>query len=96
MWLQDLLLLLLLASSVFLIGIPTAKLIKAVVPRSRPDPLVEAKKRLEQAKLEAEAARLNKETEKLYNKMIEDVIQDDDDNYSTDSRIRRNLNENKE
>lgn len=96
MWFQDLLLLLLLASSVFLIGIPAVKLIKAVIPQSRPDPLVEAKKRLEQAKLESEAARLNKETEKLYTKMIEDVIQDDDDNYSTNSRIRRNLNENKE
>lgn len=96
MWFQDLLLLLLLASSVFLIGIPAAKLIKAVLPKSRPDPLIEAKKRLEQAKLEAEAARVNKETEKLYNKMIEEVIQDDDDDYSTNSHIRRNLNENKE
>ena len=70
-------LLALLASGIFLIGIPVYKLVRVVVPSKRNN-LTEAKERLEQARLDAEAARLNKETEKLYNKMYEEALQDED------------------
>jgi hypothetical protein len=74
---EDILLLMLLASGVFLIGVPTYKFVKAVIPKKR-NTLLEAKERLEQARLEAEAARLNKEAEKLYEKMYEETLQDEE------------------
>lgn len=77
MWFEDLLLLGLLGVVIFLIAIPTFKFIKAVLPK-KTNPLVEAKQRLEQAKLEKEAALLNKETEKLYEELYEEALQEDD------------------
>jgi hypothetical protein len=74
---QDLLLLMLLASGVYFIGVPLAKLVRTLIPKKR-DPLAEAKERLEQARLEAEAARLNKEAEKLYEKMYTETLQEED------------------
>jgi hypothetical protein len=79
MWFQDLLLLLLLVSSIFFIGIPLFKIVKLLIPTRPKNPLAEAKDRLERARLESEAANLNKETEKLYNKMYEEALQDEDD-----------------
>jgi hypothetical protein len=79
MWFQDLLLLLLLVSSIFFIGIPLFKIVKLLIPTRPKNPLAEAKDRLERARLESEAAHLNKETEKLYNKMYEEALQDEDD-----------------
>lgn len=76
MWFEDIMLLALLASGVFLIGIPLYKLGRYLVPNKR-NSLIQAKERLEQARLDAEAARLNKETEKLYNKMYEEALQDE-------------------
>lgn len=73
-------LLLLAGSSVFLIGIPCYRLIKAVLPKERKNPVVDAKERLEQARLELEAARLNKESEKLYEQMYQEALEDDDTN----------------
>jgi len=77
MWFEQLLLIALLASSVFLIGIPLYKLVRAMVPKKR-NPLAEARDRLEQTRLEVEAARLEKEREKLYNKMYEEALQEDE------------------
>lgn len=74
---EDIMLLILLSSGVFLIGIPFYKFVKAIVPHKR-DPLADAKERFEQAKLEVEAARLDKEREKLYNKMYEEALQDEE------------------
>ena len=62
--------------AVFLIGIPLIKLVKVLVPQKK-DPLRDAKVRLEIAHKETEAARLNKETEKLYQEMYDDIITDD-------------------
>ena len=70
MLLEDLLLLVAGVGAVFLIGIPFYRLVKAVVPKKR-DTLAEAKERLEQARLEQEALRINKETEKLYENMYD-------------------------
>jgi len=72
---EDIILLILLTSGVFLIGIPIFKFTKAILPKKR-NFLTEAKKRLDQAKLDAEAARLNKETEQLYEKMYEETLQE--------------------
>jgi len=77
MWFEQLLLLALIASSVFLIGIPLYKIARTLVPKKR-NPLAEAKDRLEQTRLEVEAARLEKEREKLYNKMYEEALQEDE------------------
>lgn len=61
---------------VFLIGVPSYKLVRTLFPPKR-NPLEEAKERLERARLEAEAALLNKQTEKLYNNLYKDVLEDD-------------------
>ena len=74
---EGILMLIILASAVFLIGIPLSKLVKMMLPR-RTDPVVEASQRLEAARKEAEAARLNKEAEKVYSSLYEDVLQDDE------------------
>ena len=62
--------------AVFFVGIPLIKLIKAIVPQKK-DPLRDAQVRLELAQKEAQAARINKETEKLYQKMYQEVLEDD-------------------
>lgn len=77
MWFEDLMVLALLASMVFLIGLPVYKFIAAVLPKRR-NSLKEARERLEQARLDAEAARLNKEAEKLYDTMYEEASQEED------------------
>ncbi len=75
---EDLLLLIGLACFVFLIGIPVYKLIRLVLPGKR-NPLKEAQERLQMARLEAEAARLNKEAEQLYDSLYQDSIEDEHD-----------------
>lgn len=82
---EDILLLMLLASGVFLIGVPTYRFVKAVIPKKR-NTLLEAKERLEQARLDAEAARLNKEAEKLYEKMYEETLQDEETKQQQENR----------
>lgn len=88
MWFEDLMLLALLASGVFFIGIPIFKFVKAVTPRKRVDPLVEAKARLEQARLEAEAAHLNKEAEKIYDHLYEETLQEDDEEHKQQEKYK--------
>lgn len=85
MWFEQLLLLMLLASSVFLIGIPLFKLVRALIPKKR-NPLAEAQERLQQTRLEVEAARLEKEREKLYNKMYEEALQEDETEIQQEKR----------
>jgi hypothetical protein len=75
---EDIMLLILLGSGVFLVGIPFYKLVRTVVPRKK-NPLADAKERLEQARLEVEAARLDKERERLYNKMYDEALQEQDE-----------------
>lgn len=76
MLLEDILLLMLLASGVFLVGVPIFRFMHAITPKKRNN-LQEAKERLEQARLDAEAARLNKEAEELYQKMYEEACEDE-------------------
>lgn len=62
---------------VFMIGLPTYKLIRSVIPAKR-NPLKEAQERLELARLEAEAAKLNKKTEKVYEDIYHETLEEDD------------------
>jgi hypothetical protein len=78
MFLEDMLWLAILASGVLLIGIPTFKFLKAITPKKKKSNLVEAKERLEQARLDAEAAKLNKETDRLYDQMYQEALQEDE------------------
>jgi hypothetical protein len=84
---EELIVLLLLGSGVFLIGVPFYRLIRKLIPHKR-DPLKEAQERLEQARLEVEAARLNKEAEKLYSQMYDESLDDNDDENNTQNRRR--------
>ena len=60
----------------YYIGIPIWKLVKKLSPQ-KIDPIGAAKERLELAKAEIEAARLNKEAEELYGKMYEEALEDE-------------------
>jgi hypothetical protein len=73
--------------AIFFIGIPFTKLVKAVVPPPKKDPLVEAKVRLELARKEKEAALLNKETDQLYQQMLDEIINNDSDETKNKLRI---------
>jgi hypothetical protein len=81
---EDILLLLGLGASIFLIGIPFYKLVRAVIPERR-DPVKEAKIRLETAKADAEAAKLNKEAEKVYEGLYNEALEDE---TTTENRRR--------
>lgn len=90
---EDIMLLILLGSGVFLIGIPCYKFVRAVLPQKR-NPVVETKERLEAARLSVEAARmdveiarLQKEKEKIYDDMYKEVLSEDD----TETQNRRRI-----
>jgi hypothetical protein len=61
--------------AIFMIGIPLIKLVRALIPVKK-DPLVEAKVRLDVARKEAEAARLNKETDQIYDQICREIVED--------------------
>lgn len=88
MWFEDLLILLAGGISVFFIGIPGYKLYKTLVPPKR-DPLKEAQQRLEQARLDAEAAKLNKETQHLYDQMYTEALEEQDSSESESKESRK-------
>ncbi len=73
---EGILLLLLFGITIFAIGIPAVKLLKLILPHKR-DSLKEAQERLEVARKEAAAARLNKETEKVYEEIYEEILEDE-------------------
>jgi len=74
---EGLLILLLFVTTVFMVGIPAWKMVRVLFPKKN-DSLEEAKVRLEVAKKEAQAARLNKETEKVYSEIYEDVLEEEE------------------
>lgn len=73
---EIILMLVALGVGIFLIGIPFYRLVKSIVPTKR-DPLKEAQERLEQARLETEAAKLNKQTERLYDTIYTEALQEE-------------------
>lgn len=88
MLIENILFLILGGSALFFLGIPVVQLYNRLVPKKR-NTLAEAKERLEQARLDAEAARLNKETDKIYNDLYEDVLREDDEDETTQQHNRR-------
>lgn len=59
----------------FLVVRPLYSFLRAVTPQRR-DALKEAQERLEIARKEAEAARLNKQAEELYEKMYKETLEE--------------------
>jgi hypothetical protein len=77
MLLEDLFMFAFVVSISVLIGRPAFKLYRRFVP-AKVDPVAEAKERLETARRDREAARLNKEAEHLYEEMLNEELEDPD------------------
>jgi hypothetical protein len=75
MLLEDLLLAAAVGVALIVAGVPIVRLAK-LAPWRRKDPLAEAQERLRIAKLEAEVARVNRETEKIYEGLYGDALGD--------------------
>jgi hypothetical protein len=73
MLLEDILLAGAIAAVLLLFGVPIVRFLK-LAPWRRKDPLAEAQERLRLAKMEAEAARLNREAEKIYESLYEETL----------------------
>jgi hypothetical protein len=71
---------------VFFVGIPGYKLVKRLLPH-KVDALADAQERLEIARKEIEAARLNKEADELYRKSIQEILDDETTNDKTNRRV---------
>jgi hypothetical protein len=84
MLLEDILLAAAVGAVILLFGVPIVRYLK-VMPWRRRDPLAEAKERLRIAKLEAEAAKLNREAEKIYENLYEETLAKD--RSGTEARI---------
>ena len=76
MLLEDILLAGAVGVVLLMVGLPIYRFLK-VAPWRRRDPLAEAQERLRIAKLEAEAARVNREAEKVYERLYEETLTDD-------------------
>jgi hypothetical protein len=76
MLLEDILLAVAVGVVLLMVGVPIVRFLK-IAPWRRKDPLAEAQERLRVAKLEAEAARVNREAEKIYEQMYEETVADD-------------------
>ncbi len=74
---EGLIIALMIGAGVFFVGIPLIKIIKMMLPSPKRDSLKEATERLEVARKEKEAARLNKETEKVYSEIYDEILEDD-------------------
>lgn len=85
MLLEDLLILFAGGVSIFFIGIPGYKLVRSLFPPRR-DPFREAQQRLEQARLDAEATRLNRETEQIYDHMYHEALDEKEDREEEQQR----------
>ena len=75
MLLEDLLLVVVVGIVVLLLGRPIVRLLQTASWRQK-DPLAEAKERLRIAKIEAEVARVNRETERIYEGLYEDTLKE--------------------
>ncbi len=73
---EGILIALLIGVGILMVGVPLVKVFRLMFPK-KTDSLEEAKVRLEVAQKEREAARLNKETEKVYSEIYSEVLEDD-------------------
>lgn len=74
---EEILVFLLAISSFFFIILPLYKFISSITPKKR-NAVKEAKIRLETAKADLEAARLNKQAEEYYEKMYQEAAEEED------------------
>jgi hypothetical protein len=77
MLLEDILLAAAIGVALVLVGWPVAQVLR-VAPWRKRDPVAEAKERLRVAKLDAEAARLNREAERIYDDLYKDALTDEE------------------
>lgn len=75
MLLEDILLAVAVGVVLLMVGLPIVRFLKGA-PWRRKDALAQAQERLRIAKLEAEAARVNREAEKIYEHLYEDALAD--------------------
>ena len=76
MLLEDMLLAVAVGAALLMTGLPIYRLLKAAPWRPR-NPLAEAQERLRLAKLEAEAEKVNREAEKIYERLYDETLGDD-------------------
>jgi hypothetical protein len=76
MLLEDALVVVAIAIVLGVVGWPVYRFASQPPWRRKKDPLAEANERLRLAKLEAEAARVNRETERIYDAMYEEALDD--------------------
>jgi uncharacterized membrane protein len=77
MLLEDILLVVAATAVILFVGAPIVRLWKAANLRRR-DPLAEARERLRVAKVEAEAARLNREADEIYEHLYDETLDRDE------------------
>jgi hypothetical protein len=76
MLLEDIVLAVLVGVVLLLVGIPIVRLLRVASFRQK-DPLAEAQERLRIAQREAEAARVNREAEKIYEHLYDEALAED-------------------
>lgn len=76
MLLEDLLVAVAFGVALVIVGVPIVRVLKVTRWR-RADPLAEARERLRVAKLEAEAARVHREADKIYEELYGEALGDD-------------------
>jgi hypothetical protein len=84
MLIEDMLIMLLLGSGVFFIGIPAYKFVRALFPQKK-DPVAEARVRLSVAKANVEAAKMDKEAEKIYEQLYSEALEEEE---TTNKRVK--------
>jgi hypothetical protein len=77
MLLEDLLLLAAIGIVGLGVGLPIVRLYKSAPWRKR-DPLAEAKERLRVAKIDAEAARVNREADRIYEELYQESLAEEE------------------
>jgi hypothetical protein len=76
MLLEDILLAAAIGVAAWMVVMPIVRFLK-VAPWRRKDPLAEAHERLRVAQVEAEIARVNRETEKIYEGLYDETLSDE-------------------
>lgn len=85
---ESLLFFILAVTCFFLIVLPAIQILKKLFPPKR-DALEEAKVRLGIAQKEAEAARLNKEAEKVYSNLYAETLVEEDDDEEENVTVKK-------
>lgn len=78
---EGLMILMMLGIGVVFVGLPLYKLGQKLLP-SNPNPVKQAKKRLAAAKADLEAVRINHETDRLYDNLYREAIEDENSEES--------------